>query len=331
MNPRIAPFRNFIKQCYGLDAMNSTVNVSDGGMTLLWADAPYALRIFLALPGSRAQVASGALWTDDLKLFIKTVCEPIPSKNGRLVEMVTVNGFDYWIRAYYRPSGDMKAKVDSTYFMIVGDTLGRIHKAGQNALKTGFNYKLPKWRDKSEYLTKGIALNLPARALGRISTAYERVCAAPEDAAFYGILHGSFDCGNFFTDYNNIWVFDFDKCCYGYFMYDIASVMLSWMTLMRTGEPRQKLLGQKILPFFKLGYGMHVKLPQGQWNNLRSFMLLKQYEIATASKFAAGAYATPGDTVADKVRKMPLLADNIFIGLDDMAKYISDLYDSQQP
>ena len=50
-------------------------------------------------------------------------------------------------------------------------------------------------------------------------------CApCPKIADSYGLIHNDFNDGNFTVDYDNgdITVFDFDDCCYFWFMYDLA-------------------------------------------------------------------------------------------------------------
>ena len=48
--------------------------------------------------------------------------------------------------------------------------------------------------------------------------------ALPKDADAYGLTHNDFNDVNFIVDYDNgdITVFDFDDCCYFWFMYDLA-------------------------------------------------------------------------------------------------------------
>ena len=62
----------------------------------------------------------------------------------------------------------------------------------------------------------------------RIDGIYEKVKAVPEDPRWFGMIHGDFHSNNYFVDGNNIWIFDFDECNYGYFMYDIASACITW-------------------------------------------------------------------------------------------------------
>ena len=48
--------------------------------------------------------------------------------------------------------------------------------------------------------------------------------ALPKNVDSYGLIHNDFNDGNFTVDYDNgdITVFDFDDCCYFWFMYDMA-------------------------------------------------------------------------------------------------------------
>ena len=49
--------------------------------------------------------------------------------------------------------------------------------------------------------------------------------ALPKDVDSYGLIHFDFNDGNFTVDYDNgdITVFDFDDCCYFWFMFELAS------------------------------------------------------------------------------------------------------------
>ncbi len=59
----------------------------------------------------------------------------------------------------------------------------------------------------------------------RILSLFEELRSLPGDRDSYGLIHGDFNDGNFTVDYSNgnITVFDFDDCCYFWFMYELAS------------------------------------------------------------------------------------------------------------
>ncbi len=44
----------------------------------------------------------------------------------------------------------------------------------------------------------------------------------PQDSDSYGLVHSDFYFSNFFVDDSKITLFDFDDCCYAWFVYDIA-------------------------------------------------------------------------------------------------------------
>jgi len=64
--------------------------------------------------------------------------------------------------------------------------------------------------------------------LPTIQQKYTRLIAElrtlPRDVDSYGLIHNDFNDGNFTVDYDNgdITVFDFDDCCYFWFVYDLA-------------------------------------------------------------------------------------------------------------
>jgi Ser/Thr protein kinase RdoA (MazF antagonist) len=67
--------------------------------------------------------------------------------------------------------------------------------------------------------------------------------ALPKDVDSYGLVHFDFNDGNFTVDYDNgdITVFDFDDCCYFWFMFELASTWesgIGWVSSRPLAERR---------------------------------------------------------------------------------------------
>ena len=98
----------------------------------------------------------------------------------------------------------------------------------------------------------------------------------------FGLIHNDFTFYNYFVDDNRIRIFDFGDCGYGYFMYDIAILFLSWISK----PDANAMLDVKgnlelLLPAFRKAYEKHVSVAENDWDNLKIFMQLRQIKMAT--------------------------------------------------
>jgi len=110
------------------------------------------------------------------------------------------------------------------YFQNWGQVLGQMHRLTKTyrplsaAMRRpgmahlGYFYRIPVWRSPAVIQAKYEHLIVDLHAL-------------PKDADSYGLIHFDFNDGNFTVDYDNgdITVFDFDDCCYFWFMFELAS------------------------------------------------------------------------------------------------------------
>jgi Ser/Thr protein kinase RdoA (MazF antagonist) len=109
------------------------------------------------------------------------------------------------------------------YFQNWGQVLGQMHRLTKTYKPLSESIRRPDWHTWEYYSGFPYAERLPA-----IQKKYDRLIAElhalPKDTDSYGLIHNDFNDGNFTVDYDNgdITVFDFDDCCYFWFMYDIA-------------------------------------------------------------------------------------------------------------
>ena len=243
------------------------------------------IRVSIGYYRTREEALSEIMWVDDLKQFSDTICEPSPSLHHNLAEEFDINGKHYRATMFRTAKGNVKEVKDLGWkdILLVGDLLGRIHKESRDAAAQGILYKRPKWYEKRE---RGMKTALPKQeeyVRKYVTEVFETIKALGESPDIFGMIHGDFHINNFFIDGNNIWVFDFDECSYGYFMYDIASVISTWlMYLYKPEKTRRAALYEDILPYFRQGYDEHVKLPEEHWALLELFLKDRQCVIANA-------------------------------------------------
>ena len=283
MDERLAGLRDRIRELYGLDIDDAEMHFSTRNYAFVFPESPYMVRVNVGAEKSREQALGELLWVDDLKSFSDTICEPSPSLQGNLFEEFEEDGVPYRVSMFRTAKGNVRAAVDvePIDLICVGDLLGRIHAAGKDALAEGLRFPLTNFEDKMDALVTGVKDKVAPEVYERMLEANERARReTPRDEAHYGIIHGDFHDRNYFMDGHNVWIFDFDDCSYGPFMYDIACIVIAWL---RSGygwpRPRREVLVDDVVPYFKIGYELHLPLPEDFWELLEVYV---QEQLALA-------------------------------------------------
>lgn len=272
--------RAIILDLFGLDIENAVFKFSTQNYAFILKDSPYMIRVSMTPKKSRSEVVSELMWVDDLKQFKDTICEPNPSRQGRLVEEFKIDGTLYRASMFKTARGKVKATIDMTpmFFICVGDLLGTIHMVSTNEQMNGIHYKRKSLKESIDGLKKRNYPSLDQKLRDRIDEITAKVDALPQDLGHYGICHGDFHGHNFYVEANNIWVFDFDSCCYTYYLYDIACFMISCLSGgFNNNKSKKEILEQDIMPYFKIGYELNQKCDENYFDDLELFMY---YRIA---------------------------------------------------
>ncbi len=160
------------------------------------------------------------------------VSRPLPSIQGNLVEVIPAGGIPFVAAAFARGKGmrvpDNRYRYRQgvpieEYFQNWGQVLGQMHRLAKTYQPLSTAIQLPAWHQWED--TRGFPYG---ERLPSIQQKYDQLIAElhalPKDVDSYGLIHNDFNDGNFTVDYENgdITVFDFDDCCYFWFMYDLA-------------------------------------------------------------------------------------------------------------
>ncbi len=160
------------------------------------------------------------------------VSRPVPSVNGNLLEVIPAGEIPFIAVSFVQGRG-MRVPDNGyryregvpiqEYFQNWGQMLGQMHRLTKTYQPLSEAVRRPEWHVWEYYNGFPYGDKLPA-----IQRKYERLIAElhalPRDVDSYGLIHNDFNDGNFTVDYDNgdITVFDFDDCCYFWFMYDLA-------------------------------------------------------------------------------------------------------------
>jgi Ser/Thr protein kinase RdoA (MazF antagonist) len=160
------------------------------------------------------------------------VSRPVPSIRGNLLEIIPVAEIPFIAVSFIRGKGMRvpdngyryrKGVPIEEYFQNWGQVLGQMHRLAKTYQPLSASIKRPDWHQWEYYKGFPFGERLPI-----IQQKYDQLIvelhALPEDADSYGLIHNDFNDGNFTVDYDNgdITVFDFDDCCYFWFIYDLA-------------------------------------------------------------------------------------------------------------
>jgi Ser/Thr protein kinase RdoA (MazF antagonist) len=160
------------------------------------------------------------------------VSRPVPSVNGHLIEVLPAAGMGFIAVSFVKgrgmrvPDNDYRYREGvpmEEYFQNWGQVLGQMHRLAKTYQPVSPGIKRPDWFEWQE------ASGFPyGERLPKVKRKYDQLIAElralPRDIDSYGLIHNDFNDGNFTVDYDNgdITVFDFDDCCYFWFLYDIA-------------------------------------------------------------------------------------------------------------
>lgn len=230
----------------------------------------------------RKEKLARMMWADDLKAFKDTICEPVPSVSGKLVEEFTVNNRTFSGGLYRIPRGSVAdvSKIGPMFFICAGDLLGNIHKASMDQGENKMVYNIPSLKQK--YAGEdNILYNRMTRELQQgFTQALLETGKTPRTSDKYGVCYGDYHINNTLVDANNIYLFDFESSVYGYYMYDIASFFASVIFEdYMIDTPSRDIARKYILPWFMIGYSINKKCDNDYWNELELFMRIRVYTM----------------------------------------------------
>jgi len=208
------------------------LQVSDSENHVFSLGAPgrrYFLRLTPAGRRSLEQIEAELDFVSHLERGGVRVCSPLISSNGQRVESLRHNGKTFLACVFKEAEGMRFEFSDDAsnrkHFRLRGRTLGRIHALSKN-FRPAMDRRRFFWYE-DELLTE-IERYLPASETEAWSE-YHRLMqwlrARPLSLETFGLIHGDFGPTNFRCRGDGLTLFDFDDCCYHWFVYDLAIVI----------------------------------------------------------------------------------------------------------
>lgn len=266
----------FIFVLYGLDINKANFIYTINNYLFQFEDEEVVIRINKVNNYSRSENLAEAYFVDDLKLFKETICEPVVSKNGHMVEEFRIGEITYFATMLRKAKGRIVTgkDFDSMFFICCGEMLGAVHKASTMQRIEGINYKRPTLLESLRDLREKNKGLIPEYINDQIAHMFANVTLSSTEVGRYGLCHGLFERASFFKDSNNIWLFDFDNCVYANYLLDVANFVLDVMIAgyKMPDCNAKKIIDLEILPFFKMGYLINKKVPSNFFEDFETYL-----------------------------------------------------------
>ena len=151
---------------------------------------------------------------------------PIPSVAGRLIEEINYAESSLFACVFESAEGKRfrydSAKSNKKHFRLRGKTLGQIHALSKTYVPSE-NLRRFTWDEDKLLLEAGAFLPKSEKIIWRkFEELKEQLQNYPKSSETFGLIHGDFGETNYRYQNDKLNVFDFDDCCYHWFLYDIA-------------------------------------------------------------------------------------------------------------
>jgi Ser/Thr protein kinase RdoA (MazF antagonist) len=237
------------------------------------------LRIGHSLRRSPALIQAEVDWINYLSAGGAGVAKALLSAHGNLVEGVEDGkGDQFLVTAFSKARGKHPGKAEWTpaLFETYGQLIGRLHVLSQDYRPPNPECLRPQWNNP---ININIEDFLPEGDEGiaeqfRMLMAYLE--ALPITSEGYGLIHQDAHAGNFFVDEaGQITLFDFDDCCYGHYIYDLAMVVFYAIV----NHPDGPAATQEFLIPFLRGYRRENRLDPVWLKEIPYFLKLREIDL----------------------------------------------------
>jgi Ser/Thr protein kinase RdoA (MazF antagonist) len=239
----------------------------------------YILRIGHSLRRSENLIHGEVDWINYLERGGASVSPAIRSKNHRLVELIDdAQGGTFLATSFVKAPGNppKPEQWKSELFVTYGGLIGRMH-----ALSRGYKPANPAWR-RPEWDDLGM-LDIKRWLPPSESVTYQKfvelghyLSSLPKNGESYGLIHQDAHAGNFFVDKSGvITLFDFDDCCYSWYMNDIA-IVLFYAAL---GEEDEEAFIRTFMRSFLRGYTQESKIDPRWLEQIPYFLKLREIDL----------------------------------------------------
>jgi Ser/Thr protein kinase RdoA (MazF antagonist) len=242
-------------------------------------DEASILRIGHSLRRTPQLIQAEVDWINYLAEGGAGVAKALFSRHGNLVEAVDDGqGGQFLVTAFLKAPGWIPRRADRTpaFYERYGRLIGRIHALSRHYTPPHPDCLRFVWNDDvntevEEFLPpEDECIAMHFRAL------MSYLNALPTTPEGYGMIHQDAHLANLFVDESGkITLFDFDDCCYGHYIYDLAMVVFYVIT----NSDDLAASVRAFLPSFMRGYRSENSLNQAWMKEIPYFLKLREIDL----------------------------------------------------
>lgn len=151
---------------------------------------------------------------------------PMASANERFIEELNFASGSLFACVFEEAEGERfrydSAQDNKKHFRLRGKTLGQIHGFSKKYVPSG-DFRRFAWNEDKLLIEAENFLPKSERVVWKEFDALkERLQNYPKSTETFGLIHGDFGETNYGCQDGQLNVFDFDDCCYHWFVYDLA-------------------------------------------------------------------------------------------------------------
>lgn len=226
---------------------------------------------------SLADVQAELEFLSFLKSNGASVSEPVPLTNGQLVEQFG----EFICCQFVMAEGQLVAQADwqSPLFESWGKSIGQFHQLASQYEPSGA--KRFDWRVDANL---DFSSRIPSAETKILEFADVHLAALrnlPINRELYGLIHSDAHAGNFFTHNNRLTFFDFDDCCYQWFVFDVATVLFGAVLRPWVGDSakQREPEAKTFLSTFLEGYSKAFNVSDFMLEQMGLFLKLRELSL----------------------------------------------------
>jgi Ser/Thr protein kinase RdoA (MazF antagonist) len=218
-------------------------------------------------------------WINFLANGGASVARAIYSDEGNLVETIDdQQGGQFLTTAFVRAPGDPPSEETwgPTLFRRYGQLIGRMHALSKNYKPPNREIRRPDWDDPLMLDVVGWLQSTESLAVRRFEELADYLDHLPRDVENYGMVHQDAHGGNFFVNNaGEITLFDFDDCCYSWYINDLAIVLFYALA----GRGYDSKFVPKFMKPFLAGYVKENILEPSSLAEIPNFLKLREIDL----------------------------------------------------
>lgn len=233
-------------------------------------DTAYVLRLSTTPHHDRATIASELMWLHRLRTDTALIVpQPIATMEGDDVARVALDDTSgAWCTCMTWIDGDIPPTVNAMtdgQLANAGAVMAALHQQAQHfyspATFTRPTFSTEHFRQRLGALVTALrTTDLAVRVLQHIENTVNRIIAYVDridrTRDTFGLIHADFHSGNYVLHGNDVRIIDFDRCGFGFYVYDLA------LALMELNEHQQRIFvqGYERVTTLPWGYATHMPL-----------------------------------------------------------------------